>query len=167
MKIIKRSIYPPKLESYIRRNKYIPRKIRENEHLKLYHKYWLEDYDDVIKIDEIFEVNKTKYYTIKYKTMTGCISDPVSKLTYELLHNKENLEKLNIINSDISYTGAEIKYWFIINNINIESGSKYSGFWSFLNPASKNLLIDNKFYFVSYNSNRKQKCQIILDKSKL
>ena len=31
----------------------------------------------------------------------------------------------------------------------------------------QNLLIDNKFYYVSYNIERRQKCQIILDKTKL
>ena len=81
--------------------------------------------------------------------------------------NKERIEKVDLINSEKSYTGAEIKYWFLMNNIDLESGSQYAGFWSFLNPCSKNLLIDNKFYYVSYNIERRQKCQIILDKTKL
>ena len=167
MNEIKRSIYPPKLEEYIRKNKYIPRKVRDNEHLKLYHRYWLEDYNEVVKVDDIFIVRCVEYYSIRCKSMVSCISAPVPKYTYELLHNKEGIEKVDLINSEKSYTGAEIKYWFLMNNIDLESGSQYAGFWSFLNPCSKNLLIDNKFYYVSYNTERRQKCQVILDKTKL
>ena len=167
MNEIKRSIYPPKLEEYIRKNKYIPRKVRDNEHLKLYHRYWLEDYNEVVKVDDIFITRYVEYYSIRYKSMVSCIPAPVPKYTYELLHNKEHIEKVDLINSEKSYTGAEIKYWFLMNNIDLESGSQYSGFWSFLNPCSNNLLIDNKFYYVSYNIERRQKCQVILDKTKL
>ena len=167
MNEIKRSIYPPKLEEYIRKNKYIPRKVRDNEHLKLYHRYWLEDYNEVVKVDDIFITRSIEYYSIICKSMVSCIPAPVPKYTYELLHNKECIEKVDLINSEKSYTGAEIKYWFLMNNIDLESGSQYSGFWSFLNPCSNNLLIDNKFYYVSYNIERRQKCQIILDKTKL
>ena len=167
MNEIRRSIYPPKLEEYIRKNKYIPRKVRDNEHLKLYHRYWLEDYNEVVKVDDIFITRYVEYYSIIYKSMVSCIPAPVPKYTYELLHNKECIEKVDLINSEKSYTGAEIKYWFLMNNIDLESGSQYAGFWSFLNPCSNNLLIDNKFYYVSYNIERRQKCQVILDKTKL
>ncbi len=162
----KRSIYPPKLEGYVKSSRYIPRKIRENEHLKMYHRYWLEDYNEVAKVDDIFIENHTEYYSIKYNSMYGCISNPVSVGTYELLHNRDEIEKLNIINNSKSYTGAEIKYWFLINNIDISANSQYAGFWSFLCQNSNNILIDNKYYFVSYNKNRRQKCQMILDRSK-
>ena len=94
MNEIKRSIYPPKLEEYIRKNKYIPRKVRDNEHLKLYHRYWLEDYNEVVKVDDIFITRYVEYYSIRYKSMVSCIPAPVPKYTYELLHNKEHIEKV-------------------------------------------------------------------------
>ena len=158
MNEIKRSIYPPKLEEYIRKNKYIPRKVRDSGRLKLYHRYWLEDYNEVVKVDDIFIVRCVEYYSIRCKSMVSCIPAPVPKYTYELLHNKEGIEKVDLINSEKSYTGAEIKYWFLMNNIYLEFGSQYAGFWSFLNPCSKTLLIDNRFYYVSYNIERRQKC---------
>ena len=68
MNEIKRFIYPPKLEEYIRKNKYIPRKVRDNEHLKLYHRYWLEDYNEVVKVDDIFITRYVEYYSIRYKS---------------------------------------------------------------------------------------------------
>ena len=119
MNEIKRSIYPPKLEEYIRKNKYIPRKVRDNEHLKLYHRYWLEDYNEVVKVDDIFTVRCVEHYSIRCKSMVSCIPAPVPKYTYELLHNKEHIEKVDLINSEKSYTGAEIKYWFLMNNIDL------------------------------------------------
>ena len=46
MNEIKRSIYPPKLEEYIRKNKYIPRKVRDNEHLKLFRHIFIHSSQD-------------------------------------------------------------------------------------------------------------------------
>lgn len=161
-------IYPEKLEQYIRSSKLVPRKIRDAEHLKLFHRYWISSFNDIIKVEDIFVTGGSEYYTIRYNPrMYACISYPLlSDSCYELLHNKENIENNKLINGNISYTGAEIKYWFILNNIDFDN-NKFSGFWSFLNPDSDNLLIDNKYYFVSYDKRRKQKCQVILDKSKL
>ncbi len=161
-------IYPAKLEEYIISSRFIPRKIRSNEHLKIFHKYWTTSFDRTIKVEDIFTAERVEYYTIRYDfRMYGCISHPLAVDTcYELLHNKEGIENNIIINENNSYSGAEIKYWFIVNHIDFDD-SKYSGFWSFLNPESDNLLIDNKYYFVSYDKRRKQKCQISLDKSKL
>ena len=64
----KRDIYPPKLEEYIRKNKFIPRKIRKNEHLKMYHRYWLEDYNDIVKVEDIFFTSGVEYYSVKYNS---------------------------------------------------------------------------------------------------
>lgn len=165
----KRSIYPPKLEEYIKANKVIPRKIREGEHLKLYHKYWIDWYDDILKVLDIYYIDSAEYYVTRdTQKLHGCITYPIDhNNTYEMLHNKYNIEEKNIINDNISYSGADIKYWFSVNDINLATGEKYSGFWSFLSYGSKNYLMDSKYYFVSYKENRRQRCQIILDKSKL
>lgn len=160
-----RLIYPKKLTDYIKSFKYIPRKVKSEEHLKIYHRYWLEDFNEVVKVIDLFLLDGVEYYCIKYNNMNACISGPIPDGTYELLHNKDNIEEKDMINSSESFTGAEIKYWFLYNEIDMSTSSKYSGFWSFLNPESNNLLIDNKYYFVSYNKKHKQKCQIILDKT--
>lgn len=162
------SIYPPKLEEYIKKNKNIPRKMHDDEHLKLFHKYWLDEFDDVVKVTEVFNAKGVEYYSIRHKSMDSCTSYPVPDAIYELLHNNDHIEEIDIINTDVSYTGAEIKYWFIMSELDVMNpGNKYYGFWSFLNPHSMNVLVDNKSYYVSYDKARKQKCQVILDRSKL
>lgn len=158
------NIYPLKLQEYIKENKVIPRKIRKNEHLKIFHKYWLGDYNCVVKINDIFTVKGVEYYIIKFGNFYACIDHPINyKYCYEILHNKDNIENINIINSDKCFTGAEIKYWFLINNIDFND-DLYYGFWSFLNPNSNNLLVDNKYYKVLYDNSKRKKCQITIDK---
>ena len=97
--------------------------------------------------------------------MSACISYPVEKdNNYELLHNYSNIENENIINSNISYTGAEIKFWFIYNRIDF-SNYNNRGFLKYLESGNRKCITDNKFYFVIYDSllgiNK-----IVLDKSK-
>jgi hypothetical protein len=141
-------IYPQKLEKYIKKNRYIPRRIHDNEHLKLYHRYWLSEINSVVKIMEIFSVEGTEYYIYKNESgMAGCESYPASGYNYELLHNNSKIENDDIINSDKEYTGAEIKYWFVLNNIDFND-DYYSGYWNFVNPRSRNIISDSFHYNV-------------------
>mgnify|MGYP003405529749 CR=1 FL=1 len=80
-------------------------------------------------------------YFIKYNNgkLFGVISHPITDTIYELLHDYDEIEKVNLINSNKSYSGAEIKFWFVINNINFKD-QKYDGFLSFLNANSKNII---------------------------
>jgi len=61
---------------------------------------------------------------------------------YKEIHNKD------IINSDTIYTGAEIVYWFFINNINCYN-KKYFGFWKFIDNSSAHRLSDYNKYKIS------------------
>ena len=114
------NIYSPELEQIIAEYHYIPRMFRYKEKFKLYHKYWIPEFTNtVIKVIDISFIDDIEYYFIKYDDgkMYGCIPYPIEyNVVYELLHNYDNLEDQNIVNSDISYTGAEIRYWFIIND---------------------------------------------------
>ena len=44
------------LENFVLHNKLVPRRLKDNERLKLYHRYWIEEYGSV-KITDI--VNRT------------------------------------------------------------------------------------------------------------
>ena len=159
-------VYPDELEKEIIKNKYIPRKCRELEHLKLYHRYYTTRYG-VFKVENIESIKGIEYYFIKYNNgkLFGVISHPITDTIYELLHDYDEIEKVNLINSNKSYSGAEIKFWFVINNINFKD-QKYDGFLSFLNANSKNIISDSKYYFVYRNKSKRLKFQMILDKSK-
>lgn len=165
---MKKHIYSEALEEEVINTRYIPRKFRENEKLKLYHKYWVPEFGGTIKVHEIEYINGVPYYFIKFaRNMSANITYPCNYTDmYELLHNYDNIEKENIINSSKSYSGAEIKFWFIVNKIDFDD-PQYRGFWSFLDDTSMSVVADNKYYFVKYNPNLRQRFKISLDKSKL
>ena len=102
-------VYPDELEKEIIKNKYIPRKCRELEHLKLYHRYYTTIYG-VFKVENIESIKGIEYYFIKYNNgkLFGVISHPITDTIYELLHDYDEIEKVNLINSNNIYSGAEI-----------------------------------------------------------
>jgi hypothetical protein len=120
-------------------------------------------------VQQIYFVDDIEYYSVKYpKSLFGEFSFPVNKNTCELYIDKNNISSIsNIINSNISYSGAEIRYWFFIKNIDLSSNA-YNGFWSFIDPDSKSLISDDKFYFLKaiYKDGKYIKCRISLDREK-
>lgn len=159
-------IYPVDFEKEIQENKFIPRKIRNNEILKVFHRYWIPYYEGICKIMDITDYDNKKYYHIKFgNNMFAVNQHPLNcEGIYELLHNRDNIDQKNIINDLNSYTGAEIKFWFTVNKINFNK-EKYKGFWNFF--YSDNILIDNKYYFVIYEDHGKDKSyKIIMDRNK-
>lgn len=59
----------------------------------------------------------------------------------------KNIAESNIINDGKSYTGAEIIYWFFINEINCFN-KKYKGFWKFVDGTSDHRISDYAKYRV-------------------
>ena len=164
----KKHIYPEELEFEICKSGYIPRLMKNGERLKVFHKYWTSYFGGTIKIIDIDNIFNHYYYYIRYNgKLLGCFPHPLPMIinNYELLHNYNHIEKDNIINSNKSYSGAEIKFWFVKNHIDLDS-PKYKGFWSFLNPNSTNVLHDSKYYFVVRNNSKKQPFQMISDKNR-
>lgn len=145
-------IYPKELEKIVQETKLIPRKIYYEEKLKLYHKYFIPIYgSEVIKVENISTIYETEYYFIRYgNKMNGCLSYPIYRNSYELLHNDNNIGDSEIINSNIAYSGAEIKFWFFINNIDFDK-EEYKGFYSYIDPKNIKSIYDNKYYLVKYN----------------
>jgi len=136
------------LEKFVLQYKLIPRKLRDNEKLKLFHRYWIEEFGSV-KIIDIFDCNYTEYYCIRYgDKLNGCISFPVSSITgvYELLRNDNNLEDIKFGKSENQYTGAEIKYWILHSGIELNSN----------NLDEIKDMVENKLYHVRYNEKSKK-----------
>lgn len=144
-------LYPSNLENFITKYNnvpYIPRKITNKEHLKMYHRYFDVVENHSFKVEKIYFVENTEYYDIKLPDkMFGVISFPLTQNIYELIPDKNNIISKNIINENKSYKGYEIRYWFYINrsNLNIK---EYDKFISFIDPSSKGCISDNKRYFV-------------------
>lgn len=157
-------MYPEKLRKYIlENNKYIPRKIRKGEKLKLFHRYFIQGYG-VIKITEIEYINSTEYYFFKTENnLYGNITHPVSHShTYELLSNHENIHKMNIINSSRKFSGAEIKFWLLLNDGVIDKNLYDSIIYYIKNNQ---YISDSKYYFVSARLNKKHHYVISINKN--
>lgn len=161
-------IYPEKLEEYLVKYPYVSRKIREDEHLKQHHRYWLVYSDVNIKVQEVYQVFDREYYTIRYpESLFGTKSFPCEEC-YELLVDRSDIIGIeNIINDRTSYSGAQIKYWFFTHQEYLYD-KKYEGFLSFIDISSKNVIADDKYYFLSGKdiNNIFKECKVILDKSK-
>lgn len=146
-------IYTDKMEEFLRKQNYtyLPRKIREQEHLKLYKKYYSTLSDTCFKVNQVYYTGGIEYYSVKEigTLLFAEISYPYeSEYLYELLTDRRNVIHLqNIINTNISYSGAEIKLWFLYQKDNNKL-SKYSKFISFIDPNSKSVICDEKYYFL-------------------
>lgn len=67
-----------------------------------------------------------------------------------LLKDNNELYKNNIINNNKSYTGAEIFYWFFMNDITSDN-VVYKGFWKYIDRYSKYRINDYNKYFLFAN----------------
>lgn len=172
--ILKISLFHNSLCKILNKNrdyKYIPRVIRKGESLKIKHKYWLQDFDSIVKVEELFYINDDIYYTIK-DCITGryaAISVSESSVNYELLKDYNNiLDEENIVNNNIGYSGSEIKAWFFYN-INDNNSNKYECFFSYLDYYNdKHGINDSKVYYlyadIDESSGKYTRCGVSLKK---
>ena len=144
-------IYKSNLEAYIQSSRSIPRKMRDGERLKIYHKYWLDSYG-AVKVHDIFMEKGTEYYVVKHADrMTSYIPHPVESIySFELLYNTQDfVESYDVINSNKPYTGSEIRFWFFINNLL----DKYPNVMDYLSYTGKYRILDSRVYTVRKKNN--------------
>lgn len=65
---------------------------------------------------------------------------------------KEIYKMKDIVNSDQVFTGAEIVYWFFMNNIDCFN-RKYKGFWKFVDRFSAHRIADFSKYMITAELN--------------
>lgn len=164
------TIYPKSIEECLesRQDKYIPRKLNKDEHLRLYKRYFQLFQNVYFKVIDVYNVEDIEYYTIRYhESLIGEISYPLdNSTTYEMMIDKHEIANLdNMINVSHSYTGAEIKYWFYSHNIDLSS-DQYIGFASFIISGSKNEISDDKYYYLKAikDNNIYRKCRCSSDR---
>ena len=74
----------------------------------------------------------------------------------------EIYKKKTIVNDGCTYSGAEIIYWFFMNNITCFN-RKYKRFWHLVDPYSLDRIDDNKMYILTADESpygRYYNCQI-------
>lgn len=162
------NIYPEKLEEFIIRNpQYVPRLI-DDDKLKIYHRYWFALSEQFGKVQDMYIVDDYIYYTVKNsESLYSTYTFPEKEIVYELPIDKIGLEDIDIVNNKNSYCGYQIKYWFFLH-VNTYNKDKYYKFLSYINQNSKNLILDNKYYFVygDLENNIYKNCKFVFDKVK-
>lgn len=144
-------IYNPDLVEFLKINKkYIPRRLKNFEHLKVYHRYWLPEYGEFKVRDSSYD-SGNEYYYITYcsGSKQGVISYPIYNILecFELLKNVKHVEEDSVINNRIrNFTGAEIRFWFIHNEIDFTDIENYSGFLPYLEYGRKESIKDSLVY---------------------
>ena len=150
-------IYPEYLSHLINRRRdlenYVPRLMSKDDDLRLFHKYvsMSDIYDrDPFKVESTFVEDGTVYYCIKNLVTSrfAVIPAPVDNIDYEFIRDRNDLKHAKIINSENYYYGSEIKYWFYIHKIDLDS-DKYRVFRKYIEANEDNTIIDNNVYQVS------------------
>lgn len=115
--------YPSKLLQVLNKTKspFIPKKVPEKQnYIKLYHKYYSEDFmsDSYFKVIDSFNIDNEIYGVLNFNDDIYW-TIPIEKIDtsnmYELVYDNNNIINTNIINSENSYNGYIIKYWFFKN----------------------------------------------------
>ena len=146
-----------KLEDLIRKKHIIPYTLTRNDRYEK-GKYYFDGFSG-----KIFKVLFVKYYKtgelegaeIRYEDNMHAYMcteiDPGYDFRTEMDFN-EIYKKINIINDGNIYTGAEIKYWFFVRNINCFN-RKYKDFWYLVDTYSMDQIADNKNYIITGDIN--------------
>ena len=159
------------LEKLIKRKKIIPYQVNPGD--KLMRGKWYYD----LYYSTLFKVLDVKYkaggildYAIT-KSDEGYSSYISTQLSpyedYIIDYDKSGLSEEIIINSEKSYTGAEIRYWFFMNDITCFD-QKYRYFWTYVDSFSKNRVSDKQKYFLyaTLRNNVYSHCRVVKDTGK-
>ncbi len=143
-------IYPKELGKIVKEFNYIPRIVKNADEIRQTSKYFCyENSNEPFKVEEIIEVNNQIYFQIKLLLSNRQAVIPYEeKYTYYELHtDKLNIKHANnIINNGKAYYGSEIKYWFFINNIDLDC-IKYNSFEDIITESGMTIS-DRKIYFL-------------------
>lgn len=144
-----------KVNKEIRRHHLIPYHIKKSiryEPNKLYYSDYWGDIFKVISVDYGQDGELNNAYIHYNNGYYGCLCSPFSKEDYLFERDTNYLSKKNIINSGLSYTGAEIRYWFFIRHIT-SSNPIYKGFWKYVDFSSGHKVCDTSRYFINGSIN--------------
>ena len=118
-------IYPKLISEFLTDNShYIPKQVRYLSEIKQFAKYISAEQGIGFKIEEIININDQTYYQVRFLDNNRQAVLPYEETFhyYELLTDKIDMRAVkNIINTNIPYYGSEIKYWFFVNNIDLDS----------------------------------------------
>lgn len=144
-----------RFERKIRNKHLIPYRVFPSNRYKIGRYYYNGFYDEIFKVDEVsYKNNSLEFAMISYddgRQSYICTQlDPVED--YRLEKDKNKIYNKDIINTGKAYTGAEIVYWFFINNIT-SLNKQFKGFWKFVDSTSAHRISDNSYYYLTADTN--------------
>ncbi len=156
------------LERLIKRKRIIPYQINPGD--KFIKGKWYYDtyYNSLFKVTEVkYNSGNILDYAITKSDegYSSYITSPLSPYEdYIIDFDTKDIATMNIINSERSFTGAEIRYWFFMNDINCFD-PKYKYFWTYVDTYSNNKVADKQKYFLyaGLKNNVYTKCRVIKD----
>lgn len=158
------------LEKLIRRKQLIPYQCTPGDRFMRGKWYYDSYYSSLFKVIDVkYKSGNVLDYAITKSDegYNSYITTPLSPEDFIIDFDKSGLVKENIINSEKSYTGAEIRYWFFMNNIDCFN-TKYRYFWTYVDTFSNNRISDKQKYFL-YAGMRNDEyihCRVIKDNNK-
>ena len=163
--------YDNSLERLIKRKRIIPYQVNPGD--KFIKGKWYYDtyYNSLFKVTEVrYNAGNILDYAITKSDegYSSYITTPLSPYEdYIIDFDTKDIATMNIINSERSFTGAEIRYWFFMNDINCFD-PKYKYFWTYVDTYSNNKVADKQKYFLyaGLKNNVYTKCRVIKDINK-
>ena len=163
--------YDNSLERLIKRKRIIPYQVNPGD--KFIKGKWYYDtyYNSLFKVTEVkYNTGNILDYAITKSDegYSSYITTPLSPYEdYIIDFDTKDIATMNIINSEKSFTGAEIRYWFFMNDINCFD-PKYKYFWTYVDTYSNNKVADKQKYFLyaGLKNNVYTKCRVIRDINK-
>ena len=156
------------LEKIIRKKRIIPYQCNPGDKFMRGKWYYDNFYGSLFKVVDVkYKSGNILDYAIT-KSDEGYSSYIITPLSpyedYIIDFDKAGLVEENIINSEKSYTGAEIRYWFFMNNIDCFN-PKYRYFWTYVDTFSNNRVADKQRYFLyaGMRNNEYIHCRVVKD----
>jgi len=141
-----------KLEDLIRDKKIIPHKVMPREKFIVGEKYYDGFSRYIYKVLSVEYNEDGTFEGVQIKTDEGNYCWIASELDpssdYYITYDIYNICNIEIINNKHIYSGAEIRYWFFINNITVMN-RKYACFWPYIDPTNPGSIDDAFTYILS------------------
>lgn len=140
--------YNPTLDKIAKKLKFIPYRLKENSDYQVNRIYWSDYWGSYFRVIKIGYTGKHLGVDVKYQDGNyGHIETDLCKYDFLLEYDHTGISEKDIINSNISYTGAQIEYW-IFCNYNDNDNPVYKMFRKYLDNNSRMRIDPYNYYFV-------------------
>ncbi len=146
-----------KLDDIVRSKNIIPYRLGVRDRYEKGNYYFSGFYGKIFKVLFVKYYNSGELEGAEIKHSDGLHAYMCTEIDpgYDYLLIKDDSDinsRKDIVNDNHMYTGAEIRYWFYIKNIDCFN-RKYKGFWDYVDTYSKKRLNDHDVYMLKADKN--------------